>query len=161
MLQCVKFQLVLILGDSLGLNSIFGLVVSFKANHFYRICKISFEVSAILTVEDESLSINPKNYDEDAKKADPKVTGIEKSCVFNKITNFHTTQNLIVDMIHGLLEDVCLHVMQSIIYSLIFELHYFTLEALNTRIQNFDYGSVENCNIPIISENNVLKKKCI
>lgn len=37
----VKFKLVLILGDNLGLNSLYGLVECFRANFWCRICKIS------------------------------------------------------------------------------------------------------------------------
>ena len=60
---------------------------------------------------------------------------------------------------HDLLKGVCLYVMQSIIYNFVIELHYFRLEVLNTRIRNFDYGSVEDCNIPLISVKHVLKQK--
>lgn len=36
----IKFQLILILGDNLGLNGILGFVEYFKGNNFCRVCKI-------------------------------------------------------------------------------------------------------------------------
>lgn len=64
----VKFQLVLILGDNLGLNSIFGMVECFKANYFCRICKASFADCAIMIVENNSVLQTRENYEADVKK---------------------------------------------------------------------------------------------
>lgn len=36
----VYFELGLVLGDNLGLNSILGFVSSFSANHYCRICRL-------------------------------------------------------------------------------------------------------------------------
>lgn len=157
--RLVKFQVILILGDNLGLNSIFGMVESFKANHCCRICKVRSEESAKFTVEDESKLRTRENYEEDVEEADASKTCIKESCTFNKINDFHITQNLSLDMMHDLLEGVCVYVMQSIISKLIFEKEYFTLEFLNCRIQNFSYSPTEISNIPPVISINRLKMK--
>ena len=64
----VKFQLVLILGDNLGLNGILGFVESFSANCFCRICKIHIDESLRLTTESDFLLRTPKSYEADVKK---------------------------------------------------------------------------------------------
>lgn len=40
-IMTVKFQLILILGDNLGLNSIVGFIESFKGLNFCRICRLN------------------------------------------------------------------------------------------------------------------------
>ena len=50
----VKFQLLLVLGDNLGLNGILGFVESFRANYFCRICKATSKESSEMCVEDDS-----------------------------------------------------------------------------------------------------------
>ena len=69
-LRRVKFQLLLVLGDNLGLNSIFGLVESFNANYFCRICKVSSEESAALAVEDKTKIRTRTNYEEEDHSQD-------------------------------------------------------------------------------------------
>ena len=49
----VKFQLLLVLGDNLGLNEILGFVASFRANYFCRICKATSKESSEMCVEDD------------------------------------------------------------------------------------------------------------
>ena len=154
----VKFQLVLILGDNLGLNGIFGFVESFKANFSCRICKMSSDLSLSSIEEDESLLRNRTNYESDVKKNKPEETGIKEECIFHKIQNFHVTQNLTVDMMHDILEGVCFYVMRSIITEFIYVKSYFSLEDLNDRIRNFDFGSTETSRPLEIAYNKIKSK---
>lgn len=157
--RIIKFQLILILGDNLGLKSILGFTESFKGTHFCRICRISPELSLTSSVDDDSLLRNIKNYEEDIKTADMSKTGIKERCAFNNIKNFHVIDNLSVDVMHDILEGVCKYVLQSFIYEFIFgENKYFTLQTLNNRIQSFDYGH-ENSNKPPIILAHRIKKK--
>ena len=144
----IKFQVVLILGDNLGLNGLFGFVESFTANYYCRMCRASCEQASRMTMEDDSLLRNRDNYESDVKLQKSSHTGIKSPCIFHKIANFHVTQNLTVDMMHDVLEGVCVYVMKAIINSFITDEKYFTLEELNTRIQNFNYGFIEICNKP-------------
>ena len=111
----VKFKFVLILGDNLGLNGLFGFVESFTANYYCRICRASSEEAAIMTTENESILRNRENYEADVRLQNSSQTGIKSSCVFHHIENFHVTENLTVDMMHDLLEGVCVYVIKSII----------------------------------------------
>ena len=49
--KVVKFQLVLILGDNLGLNTICGFIKCFKSNYFCHFCKVTTQEAASLTAE--------------------------------------------------------------------------------------------------------------
>ena len=144
----VKFQLILILGDKLGLNGLFGFVESFTANYFCRICRASSEETAIMIEKNQTLLRNSENYEADVKLGNSSCTGIKSQCVFHKITNFHVTENLTIDMMHDILEGVCVYVIKSIINIFITVERYFTLEELNARIENFDYGFTECSNKP-------------
>lgn len=146
--KLVKFQLVLILGDNLGLNSILGFIECFKNTVCCRICTVSSETSATLAAESESLLRNCQNYEEAIKQDDSSKSGIKERCVFNKVDNFNVTENLTVDIMHDVLEGVGKYVMQSLLYTFIFIKQYFTLEDLNRAFQNFDYGSFDKSNKP-------------
>lgn len=61
----VRFQLILVLGDNLGLNGRFGFVESFHRSFWCRICKASPESLETLTEENETLLRNPENYEKD------------------------------------------------------------------------------------------------
>lgn len=154
----VKFRLVLILGDNLGLNGIFGLVESFRANYSCRLCKVSSEESSTMVVEDESKLRTRENYDEDVKNADVTKSGIKEACVFHEVDDFHMTENLSVDMMHDILEGVCVYIMRSLIYTFIFVKNDFTLHELNSRVQNFNFGPIESSNKPPSITMNRLKK---
>ncbi|XP_067633254.1 uncharacterized protein [Eurosta solidaginis] len=88
---------------------------------------------------------NKLNYEQDIVQNDFGNTGITKNSIFNKIRNFHVTENYYVDILHDILEGVLKYGFCNII------LHYinqktFDLEFLNLRKQNFDYGETENGN---------------
>ena len=59
------FQLVLIIGDNLGFNSVCGFVESFEANMYCRICKMSSKECARACVEDKSKLRDEENYEKD------------------------------------------------------------------------------------------------
>ena len=60
---------------------------------------------------------------------------------------------------HDLLEGVCVYVMREIIFAFIFLKDYFTLQTLNVRIENFDFGPIENSNKPPPLLINTVKNK--
>ena len=49
---------------------------------------------------------NKQNYDSLLLKKNVKLSGIKVTCVFNKIDNFHITNNLAIDPQHDLQEGV-------------------------------------------------------
>ena len=147
------------MGDNLGLNGILGFVESFKSHYICRICKATSEETWDLVAEDESKLRTKINYITGVKQADAAKTGIKEECVFHKVNGFQLTENVTVDMMHDVLEGVCMYVMTSLIYTFVFEKHYFTLEDLNTRITDFEYDSIEKSNKPpAITMNRILQK---
>ena len=78
--------------------------------------------------ENQTLLRNRENYEADVKFGNSSCTGIKSPCVFHKISNFHVTENLTIDMMHDVLEGVCVYVIKSIINIFITVERYFTLE---------------------------------
>ena len=136
----VKFQIIFILGDNLGLNGIFGFVECFKAKFYCRICKASSEDCSKMVGEDISILRNKINYEVDVLVANEKTTGVKERCIFHKLYDFHLTENVSVDLMHDFLEGVCYYVIKSLLQTYIFEKKYFTLHQLNNKIQNFNFG---------------------
>ena len=58
----IKFQVVLILGDNLGINEIFGFVTSFRTNFCCRVCEADKSAIVNSTVEDKSKLRTKDNY---------------------------------------------------------------------------------------------------
>ncbi|KAL7292585.1 hypothetical protein TKK_0013717 [Trichogramma kaykai] len=71
----VKFQLVQIVGDNLGLNTMLGFVSSFNCNFSCRICEVTSEESSYMIVEDESQFRTKENYELDIEIDDFRQTG--------------------------------------------------------------------------------------
>lgn len=63
---------------------------------------------------------------------------------------FHITQNVTVDIMHDLLEGVCMYVLRAILFVFIFKNKYSTLQELNNRIKNFDFGLENSNKLPLI-----------
>ena len=103
----IKFQLILVLGDNLGLNEIFGFVQSFSCNYFCRVCKTTAQETSHLTVEVEEKLRTVHNYCADVKKENVKLTGIKEKCIFHDVKNFHIVENCSMDIMHDFMEGVC------------------------------------------------------
>ena len=153
-----KFQTVLILGDNLGLNAICGMVESFKANRYCRICTAdSFECSQLCS-ENKTLLRTRDNYYLDVLKNDTTETGLKENCVFNRLLNFHIVINKSVDLMHDVLEGVCIYVIRAILYEFIFNSKFFTLQYLNLRIKQFVSHSDDTNQPPPITINRLKEK---
>lgn len=115
----VYFALTLITGDNLGLNSILGFVESFKAKHFCRFCKISYENINSTFYQHDLPMRNKKNYEKDVQTNDSSKTGVKEDCVFHKIKLFHATLNRFVDVMHDVLEGILRYDLARIISAFI------------------------------------------
>ncbi|XP_034237913.1 uncharacterized protein LOC117643257 isoform X1 [Thrips palmi] len=89
--QTVYFRLGLILGDNLGVNSMFDFVSCFTANHSCRFCKIHRDALHFASEEDPSLLRNVNNYSVDVLTNDVSATGVVKNSVWNSLPGFHVT----------------------------------------------------------------------
>lgn len=155
----VYFQLTLILGDNLGLNEIFDMVESFEGTPFCRVCKAEAHVWRYMVAEDKSLLRNKENYRADCFANDPQHTGIKQESIFNTVHNFDILQNMSFDIMHDVLHGVGTYVLRAVVYDFVFNKKYFTLQELNTRIQDFNFGSNEGFNKPPEFKPHAIKKK--
>lgn len=153
----VYFKLALIIGDNLGLHGILGFIESFSANFCCRFCKISKNISRKLCSEDVTALRNKINYAKDVTINNESITGIKESCAFNVLTSFHAIENYSVDIMHDLLEGVCVYEISYILYHFIVRQQYFTLDTLNWRLKFFNFDSISS-RPPIISVSQLFKR---
>jgi len=143
----VYFLLGLVLGDNLGLNSILEFSKSFSSNYYCRFCKSHKHICQELNEENVSYLRNIENYSEDVENLVFSETGVYKESIMNTIYSFHVTKNYCIDIMHDLFEGVCRYDMCHIIKYFINTIQVFSLETLNSRKRNFNYGPIEIGNI--------------
>uniref|UniRef100_T1GNH7 Uncharacterized protein n=1 Tax=Megaselia scalaris TaxID=36166 RepID=T1GNH7_MEGSC len=138
----VKFQLGLLLGDNMGINTYFNLN-SHSSNYFCRFCKLSSRETQCSIREDPNSLRTIENYLIEAEDKNSSTSAVKDNSVCNQIQNFHVTENMHVDEMHDWLEG------------------YFDLQMLNNRINTFSYGSREigNRSTHEITSNHLNSKK--
>ena len=156
----IYFQLGLILGDNLGLNQILGFVSNFGSGKACRIYRASSHQIKTLTSEQSNLLRTIENYEKDCTEKNQQESGILRKCIFLELDDFRVTENITLDMIHDIFEGVANDTMVNILNDLIYHVKAFTLEFLNTRLENFEYGFLESSNkIPNIKKEHITTKK--
>lgn len=143
----VHFVLGIILGDNLGLNSLLEFSKSFSANIFCRFCKAHKSVTKLMHEEDLTCMRNVHNYSVDVASSNFLETGIYRESLLNRVTHFHVTQNFCIDIMHDLFEGICHYDICHILTYFIDTAKLFSLEILNSRKMNFNYGPIEVGNI--------------
>eukprot|EP00102_Acyrthosiphon_pisum_P023948 XP_016661158.1 PREDICTED: uncharacterized protein LOC107884143 [Acyrthosiphon pisum] len=129
------------------------------AHYPCRFCKCSkFECNYLVTQDNNQLR-NRENYAEDLITDNLTLTGIKEACVWNTVNYFHATINYSVDIMHDVLEGVCLYDIAGILFEFIIHLKYFSLVTLNDRIKYFNYGPIDTQNKPQPITNDFLKQK--
>lgn len=83
-LKRVYFDVDLILGDNLGLNSTLGFVESFSATRFCRFCYADKELCRCLCIERPDLIRKKENYEHDISVNNSRLTGLKQNCIFHK-----------------------------------------------------------------------------
>lgn len=150
----VKFQLILILGDNLGLNGILGFVESFHTAYCCRICKPTLQN----TLENNKILRTKENYKLDIVRPNIAQSGIKQECVFHKVDDFHVLDNISVDFLHDFIEGIVAYVMFVLVKYFILEAKYFNLEYLNAKIKELHFGAEEDYNKPSPISSNRLKE---
>lgn len=135
----VKFKVVAITGDNLGLNSILGFTESFSANKCCRICNIDKRGLQTAVFENSSLLRTMTSYRAQLQENDMPNTGIKESCCWLNLTGFDIFENVAVDPMHDILEGVARYVMTFVIN------HFHTngllhITILQQKLTSFDYG---------------------
>lgn len=139
----VHIEIMQILGDNLGLNTLLGYNNSFSSNYFCRICKRHKKETGTDCVEIANSLRNFTNYEKDVSLNDPSNTGIKNSSVFNTLPNFHVTSNIACDIMHDVFLGVCKYNLSKILHYFVYGKKYFSLQTLNYRKQMFQYGDTE------------------
>jgi len=156
----IYFSLCLLLGDNLGIHSICGLSEGFNANYPCRMCKHHRNEIASITTLDANKLRTMQNYTADVLLQDLTTTGIKEKCVWDAIPSFSFIQSISFDIMHDLLEGVCGYDLALILFDLMHDKKYFSLETLNNRIIYFDYGPVESNNaVPQIKKEHLIAGK--
>lgn len=145
----VKFTLLQVVGDNLGVHGVLGYIESFSANYVCRFCKADKGVVWSLTLEDPALLRDRSSYEADLLTADSSQTGLKRDSVLNNLSFYHVSDNVAVDIMHDVLEGVGPYEVKLVLSSLIEQKH-LTLEKLNYRITSFDYGFCDKSNKPSV-----------
>ena len=145
--RTVYFECMFIGGDNLGMNGVCGFTESFTTNVEYwcRICRATGEQCGYLTEEVKSLLRDVDNYASDLLN---NTGGVKEECCFHALKKFHITVNKCLDLMHDLLEGTIVDTIGKVLTKIIIVLKIITESKLNERVQNFDYGDLENDNKP-------------
>lgn len=145
----VKFSVAQVVGDNLGINSLFGFAEGFTANFPCRVCRRHREEIRQDSVEHPDALRTHANYEDDLRHQNLQETGVKSPCPLNGILNFHITENRAPDVMHDMLEGVC-PLELKLVFAELIQKGYFTLKILNSRITSFDYGLPDKSNKPCI-----------
>nr|XP_057925469.1 uncharacterized protein LOC131127529 [Doryrhamphus excisus] len=152
----VKFSLVQVVGDNLGLNAILGYSESFTANHMCRWCKVHKHVSTQQTLEDPAQLRNIHTHQADLQLASLSNTGLKRDSELNNLSFYHVTDNVAPDIMHDILEGVGPYEIKLVLNTLIEQKH-VTLDQVNYRLTSFDYGFCDKANKPSAITKNDLR----
>lgn len=136
----IKFSVVCITGDNLGLNGVLGFVESFVANYPCRICNANKEQIKTLCFEEEQLLRNSKDYEEKILVIEPSLTGIKEKCVWLGLKGFDLFENVAVDVLHDYLEGCCRYIMKFVIETIVQKQKLISFQNLQLKLRTFDYG---------------------
>lgn len=139
--KTIFFECFMIIGDNLGLNSIFDMKKSFNADFCCRICKATKIEIQEMVEEDEALLRNEDDYEANVRDEDLDKSGFHDESIFNLINGYHICTNFTVDVMHDIMEGVADYVMSNLITFYVNK-KYFELHELNAQIKNFDFGNV-------------------
>lgn len=161
--------------DNLGGQICLSLVESFRTSSSYcRVCECVQAECKKLCVEDETKIRNRDKYQQQlnviscSSKVDFMETlGVKRYCVLNDLKYFNIFDNISVDIMHDLNEGVIPFLMKQL-FKLCLSSKIITLEGLNGKIKNFDFGVLNRGHVPssIILEKhslnqNASQSKCL
>lgn len=133
-----------------------GLVESFVAAYFCRICEASKVECKTLTVEDSSQLRTIEKYNTIIQKIQnmekvnySETVGVKRYCELNSLEHFHSCQNFSVDIMHDLNEGIIPFLLKNV-FTYILKLKIMTEAELKRKIQYYDYGKSDNSNIPSV-----------
>lgn len=150
-------ELINIVGDNLGLHQMFALIESFNAKIFCRFCYTKKKKNDVFDEDNCVLRIK-ESYKKDLILINPRATGINKSCLFNDLSDFHFTENVAVDYVHSILEGIgpC-DIGKVLNYFILKKNLYFTLREFNFHLEGFYFSCSDDQNKPLNLSEQILK----
>lgn len=149
----VKGTVLFVSADNLVAHSLAGFQESFTVDKFCRFCLASrsdiqttevrgglFPLRTKLTNEANVLEVKQNQHVKN-------VNGVNRDSVWNESTYFHTVTGFPPDFLHDLLEGI-VPVELSFCPNKLITNKYFTLDELNSAIQNFPYLFSDKTNCP-------------
>lgn len=156
--ETIYFALIGIIGDNLGLHTIFGFSKSFNSQYSCRVCLADKTTLQTQILEQAEILRTKFNY---ATDCTTKMHGIQEECFFNTISSFHVIENICFDVMHDIFEGICRYEIAKILNNVINIKKLFSLDTLNYRLRYFDYPIGNNENIPLSIINSSLRNECL
>lgn len=90
-----------------------------------------------------------RGIQDDTTGALSKEYGVNRDSILNQLTFFHVCDgSLLPDIMHDVLEGVLQYEAKLMLQVMVSKENYFTLDELNSRIENFELGYMESKNRP-------------
>lgn len=150
--------------DNLAANSLHGMVESFQANYFCRMCLVHKNDMQNLFSEDNCILRNSLLYEEHSRAAENSaqhVFGIKFRSILNDLQFFKLCDSISVDIMHDILEGIIPYELNLFIDELL-KLKLISLPHLNERLHLYDFGSINRSNKPspiVLNKNSVSIKQ--
>lgn len=150
----IRGTIVYVSFDNLGANLALGFVGCFVSTYYCRFCEMSITECRTKCREDRSKMRTLDSYNKalkcirDSTKVDFKQTrGIKMKCVLNELIYWHMLINRSVDIMHDLNEGIIPFAIKQFFLHLI-KFKMLTEEQISKMVQFFDYGFLNQRNIP-------------
>lgn len=150
----IKGTLSILSFDNLGAHVALGYAESCNSRYPCRICLTHKDECKILTNPCTLEYRTIENYTKHMKviaglqKVDyGKTKGLRMYCALNDMEYFHTLQNQCLDVMHDLNEG-CMHFLLKDLFQYCVSKKILTENELKLRISNFDYGRLDDRNVP-------------
>lgn len=148
--QHLKGTLVALSFDNLGGNTLSGMVESFSANYFCRMCLMhKNDTQNVFKESDERCHLRNEDFFNSLPEILPNSSyyGIKQQSILNDLKYFNLGNIYAVDIMHDILEGVAQLEIKLIITYLVSE-KILSLREINQRIFSFNYGSIDQCTKP-------------
>lgn len=150
----IKGTLVQTAFDNLGANQSLGFSGSFSASKFCRHCVSSKEQCQKYTSESQCILLTVEKYDQSLEiVAESETVNLDKTdgvkffCVLSNLLYYHIIKNPTADKMHDVFEG-CITLLLTCFFLLCFELKIFSKDQLDNWIKCYDFGVLNNANVP-------------
>lgn len=147
----IKGTLAILSHDNLGGSMLYGMVESFQANFFCRLCLMNKDSTKVHCKQDDTLLRTPESFQNHIKLSinhpDSSEHGIKSRSVLNNFEFLKFGINLSADIMHDFLEEICQLELKLFLKFLI-QKKLTSIKEVNERIVTFDYGLQNRANKP-------------